>query len=250
MTNTKERRGFGRRINAWLAEPAGETFREGKWKFWWPLLIGLGMLNAVLTALIFGQGGNLQTYMGAILLAVGALLAWLSVGALHYSDDVVDAQLARGVSALDSITLLFVVAHFAFLMWTYGHLTTLQSAEADYKIVAEKFNAEAKAVSQDNVKIAEPARAIAAETTKAERLRNDSIYQTRKAAESGARLPGRRSAPADSIAPSLSTAPIELERPMKPAQSSTEFLTKWDWWVRVANFGELALAAVTLIFIR
>src|SRR5262249_33063925 len=51
-------------------------------------------------------------------------------------------------------------------------------------------------------------------------------------------------------APSLSTAPIELERPTKPAQSSTGFLTKWDWWVRMANFGELALAAVTLIFIR
>jgi hypothetical protein len=250
-SNTKEKRGFGQRVNAWLAEAPGKTFKDGKWRFWFPALVGLGLFNAVLTGLIFGQSGSAQTYMGGIVLAVGALLAWLGVGALHYSDEVVDAQLARGVSALDSATLLFVVAHFCFLLWVYGHLATLQNAENSYKVEAEKFNAKAEAVSQDNVKIAEAARAIAAEATKAERLKNDTAYQTRKAAEAGARLPSRSaSASASAIAPSLSTAPIQLERPKAPEESSTKFLSEWDKWIRATNFGEILLAVITLIYIR
>jgi len=46
------------------------------------------------------------------------------------------------------------------------------------------------------------------------------------------------------------TPPIELEKPEKPKESSTDFLTRWDFWIRLANFGELALAAVTFIYIR
>src|SRR5215470_5573040 len=189
MANTTQKLRFGQRINRWLDEPEGETFRHGKWRFWFLALTGFSILNALLTAVVFGTGGNLQSYMGAVLLGVGALLAWLGVGALHYSDSR-DLQLARGVSALDSVTLVFVIGHFCFLLWVYGHVSALQSAEADYKIAAEKFNVEAKAVSQDNVKIAEAARQIAAETTKAERLRNDSIYQARKAAEAGVKITG------------------------------------------------------------
>jgi hypothetical protein len=248
-TDKPKRPGFGQRVNAWLAEAPGKTFKDGKWRFWFPALIGLGMLNAVLTGLIFHQSGNLQNYMGGIVCAVGVLLGWLGVGALHYSDEVVDAQLARGVSLLDSATLLFVVAHFCFLLWAYGHFATLQNAEADYKAQAEKFNAEASKVSQDNVKIAEAARAIAAENTKAERLKNDTAYQTRKAAERGARIPGG-AASASMIAPSLSTQAIQLERPKAPEESSTKFLSEWDKWIRLTNFGELLLAVVTLVYIR
>ncbi|MGH9936048.1 MAG: hypothetical protein ACREAM_07370 [Blastocatellia bacterium] len=244
-----EKRGIGRRINQWLDEAPGETFKDGKWRFWFLALAGLSLLNAGLTALVFRTGGNLQNYMGAIVVAVGALLAWIAVGALHYSDSN-DSSLARGVSALDSVTLLFVVAHFCFLLWVYGHISTLKGAEADYKAASEKFNAEASKVSEDNVKIAEAGARIAEQTTKAERLRNDAAYQMRKAAEAGARIGGGRQAQAGSIGPSLSTAPIELERPTKPGESSTAFLSKWDWWVRMANFGELALAVITLIFIR
>ena len=106
---------LGRRINAWLEEPPGEQFRDNKWKFWFVALIGFSILNAALTALVFNAGGVLQTYMGTVLVGVGALLAWLGVGALHYSDST-DQRLSRGVSILDSVTLLFVVAHFSFLM--------------------------------------------------------------------------------------------------------------------------------------
>ena len=40
------RRNFGSRINAWLAEAPGEIFKSGKWRFWFPTLIGLTALNA------------------------------------------------------------------------------------------------------------------------------------------------------------------------------------------------------------
>src|SRR5215475_14645428 len=146
--------GFGRRVNAWLAEPKGEQFRDNKWRFWFVALIGFSIVNAALTALVFDAGGVLQTYMGTVLVGVGALLAWLGVGALHYSDST-DAHLSRGVSVLDSITLLFVVAHFSFLMWVYGHLSTLKSAEAEYRIAVERHDAEARGVQAANEKIAE-----------------------------------------------------------------------------------------------
>ena len=85
------------------------------------------------------------------------------------------------MSALDSVTLIWVIAHFCFLLRVYGHLTTLQAAEREYKAAAERYNAEARSVSNDNVRIAE-----AAEVMKAEKLRNATTYQQRKAAEAGA----------------------------------------------------------------
>src|SRR5215470_1512287 len=101
------RQPFGRRINAWLAEAPGEQFTDNKWKFWFITLVGFQIVNATLTALIFDAGGRLQNAMGAIVLAVGALLGWLGVAFMHYSDSH-DRQLARGVSALDIVTLVCV----------------------------------------------------------------------------------------------------------------------------------------------
>jgi hypothetical protein len=34
------------------------VFRHGKWRFWFPTLIGLTALNAVMTAVIFGSDTN------------------------------------------------------------------------------------------------------------------------------------------------------------------------------------------------
>ena len=96
------------------------------------------------------------------MLSVGALVAWLCVGALHYSGNA-NRQLARGVSLIDSIALIFVIAHFAGLLFVYGHYRTLRSAEARYEAQAEKFNAKAEKVSTDNVEIAKAAQAIAQE---------------------------------------------------------------------------------------
>lgn len=247
---TKNRQPWGRRVNDWLQEAAGETFRDNKWRFWFVALIGFQLLNAGLTAMVFGTGDRLQEYMGAIILGVGVLLSWLAVAFMHYSD-AYDRSLARGVSALDSVTLLCVVAHFCFLLWVYGHLSTLQAAEAKYETAAKAYNEKAEKVSGDNVRIAEAAERIAAREAEAERLRNDTAYQARRAAEAGARIGPRllQTQPGQSGL-SLSTAPITLEKPEKPRQSSTEFLTYWDWWIRMANFGELALAAITLIYIR
>src|SRR5262249_54388336 len=175
-------RGFGQRINQWLSEPEGAIFKAGKWRFWLPMLLGFSILNAILTAMVFGSGGKLQTYLGAIMLSIGALLAWLCIGTLHYSDSS-DAQMSKGVSALDSVTLIFVIAHFCFLLWIQGHIWALKAREADYKASATAYNEKAEKISGDNVKIAEENVKAAQEATKTERLRKDTAYQKRKAAE-------------------------------------------------------------------
>ncbi len=216
-------RTFGRRINAWLAEPKGEQFRDNKWRFWFVALIGFSIVNAALTALVFNAGGVLQTYMGTVLVGVGALLAWLGVGALHYSDST-DTHLSRGVAVLDSVTLLFVVAHFSFLMWVYGHLSTLKNAEADYKVAIATYNAEARAVQSGNEKIADALAKVAAEESKRARIENDTVYQARKAAQAGARVQTGR---AGSLAGNISTSPVELAKPPDPPKDSSA-----DWRLR------------------
>jgi hypothetical protein len=90
-----------------------------KWRFWFITVAGLQLINAGLTLLIFDIAGALGNYMGAVLLGVGALVAWIGVGCLHYSDSP-NRQLSRGVSALDSGTLIFAVLHFALVAWVYG----------------------------------------------------------------------------------------------------------------------------------
>lgn len=238
----KERLKFGQKVHNWLDEPEGHIFTHGKWRFWFPMLLIFSVLNPILTASIFGSAGKLQGYIGAIMLSVGALLSWMCVGTLHYSDSK-DGRLARGVSFLDSVTLCFVIAHFCFLLWAQGHLLTLQSQEARYEASASTYNNRAERISGDNVRIAE-------EISKAERLRNDTAYQLRRAAETGKLKRGRTGRGALDQSSSLSTSPIELERPEKPQESSAAFLTRWDALIRAANFGELILAAVTLIYIR
>jgi hypothetical protein len=238
----KERLKFGHRFHNWLDEPEGQIFAHGKWRFWFPMLLIFSVLNPVLTASIFGGAGKLQGYIGAIMLSVGALLAWLCVGTLHYSDSR-DARLARGVSLLDSVTLCFVIGHFCFLLWAQGHLLTLQSQEAKYDASVVTYNEGAERISGDNVRIAEA-------VSKAERLRNDTAYQLRRAAETGNLKRARAGRGVLDQTSSLSTSPIELAKPEKPVESSAAFLTRWDAWIRAANFGELILAAVTLIYIR
>ena len=238
----KEKLKFGQRFHNWLDEPEGRIFAYGKWRFWFPMLLIFSVLNPVLTASIFGSAGKLQGYIGAIMLSVGALLAWLCVGTLHYSDSR-DARLARGVSLLDSFTLCFIIGHFCFLLWAQGHLLTLQSQEAKYEASVITYNEGAERISGDNVRIAEA-------VSKAERLRNDTAYQLRRAAEAGNQKRPRAGRGVLDQTPSLSTSPIELAKPEKPKESSAAFLTRWDAWIRAANFGELILAAVTLIYIR
>ncbi len=241
------RQPFGERINHWLAEAPGQVFTRGKWRFWWPAITAFTLFNAALTAIIFNDGGRLQAYMGAVLVGAGALLVWLCVGFLHYSDGS-DRRLARGVSALDSITLCFVIAHFCGLFWVYGRLHTLQTAEVAHNAQVEKYNAEARQVSADNAKIAESLAKVSEAEKQRARIENDSIYQARKAAEAGVRIAPRRGSAASS---SLSTSPVELARPPEALKdSAADFLTRWDAWIRLANFGELILAAITLIFIR
>jgi hypothetical protein len=234
-------------VNAWLVEPKGEQFRDNKWRFWFVALIGFSILNAALTALVFNAGGVLQTYMGSVLVGVGALLAWLGVGALHYSDST-DTHLSRGVAVLDSVTLLFVVAHFSFLMWVYGHLSMLKNAEADYNVAVSTYNAKAEAVQAANEKIAEALAKVSENERQTARIENDTIYQARKAAQAGAKV---QTGLSGSLAANISTSKVELSKPPEPPKdASVDYLTRWDSTIRLANFGELALAVFTLIFIR
>ena len=243
----KQKPTWSEKINARLQEAPGEIFKRGKWRFWFPLVSGLTALSGCLTAWIF-RGAGVDVWIGIAVATLGGLMGWLYVGNLHYSDSG-DAGLARGVSFLDSIALLFALAHLCLLLWAYGRLITLRGADAKYEVVALAYNEKLKNISTDNTKIAESARQIAELTVKAERLRNDTAYQQRVAAEKGLRVRGARSQGSGQF-PALATAPIELERPKAPEESATAFLTKWDAWIRFANFGELILAAVTLIYIR
>lgn len=248
-----QKRTIAQRVNDYLAEPPDAQFRDGKWKFWFIAVAFLSVVNAVLTWLIFRDDS--ENYSGPIMLSVGALVAWLCVGALHYSDSA-NRQLARGVSAIDSIALLFVVIHFCGLLYIYGHHRALRADEARYEIAAAKFNVEAKEVQAGNVAIAQAAQAVAQEQTKKARLESDAAFQLRKAAEANRAIPlprSRRPGSTDasgSGGDNLSTSVIELERPTKPGESSTAFLTKWDWVIRLANCGDLLLACLTLILIR
>jgi hypothetical protein len=230
------------RINARLREPEGEIFKAGKWRFWFALAFGLSLGSAILTAMIFAWSA------GSLTVVAGVLVLWTLVGTLHYSDSE-DSHLARGVSLLDSIALCFVVGHFCFAMWAYGHLLTLRGAEVKYEAAALAYNEKAEKIQADNVKIAASGEKIAEAGVKRAKLENDTAYQQRKAAEAGGRAVGR-GRDASTSAPSLSTAPIELEKPKAPEESSARFLSHWDAWIRAANFGELILAAVTLIYIR
>jgi hypothetical protein len=58
---------FGRWVNEWLQEPPGEQFVAGKWRFWLIAVVGLSVLNAVLTALIFKSDDAQENYTGAIM---------------------------------------------------------------------------------------------------------------------------------------------------------------------------------------
>ncbi len=240
---------WSERLNAHLREASGEVFTRGKWRWWFPLVALLTALNGALTAYIFrGSGADTSaTLITVIVISLTGLLGWIAVACLHYSD-CEDSKLARGVSMLDSVTLCFVIAHFCFLFWAFGHLITLRSTESDYKIAVEQFNQKAESVSRDNTEIARSAAEIARETTRAEKLRNDTAYQTRKAAEAGARVDTTRQS--GGISPALATTQIELQKPTAPEELPAHFLMKWDSFIRVLNFGELILAAVTLIYIR
>jgi hypothetical protein len=231
---------FGRRVNNWLDEPKGEIFKDGKWRFWFPTLIGLTALNAVMTAFIFGQDGA-QKYIGAIVVLAGAVLCWLALGLLHYSDSK-DKTLAISVAALDSMTLLFVAAHFSFLLWCQGHLWTLRAAETKYQSEVVEYNAQAKTLSDSNNNLAETARRIAEIERQTERLRNDTAYWSKK---NGVKLQQ------SGIQFQWSTAKVELPpAPIPPPESSAAFLARWDSCIRGAGFGELALSIITLIFVR
>jgi hypothetical protein len=241
------RQPLGQRVHDWLAEPEGEQFKIGKWRFWFIAVAFLSVVNATVTWLIFRDDS--ENYSGPIMVSAGTLVAWLCVAALHYSDSP-NRQMSRWVSIVDSAALLFVCAHFAGLLYVYGHHRTLRSAEVRYEARANDYNDRAERLSGDNVKIVEGIGKIAENEKSRAKLENDTAYQLRKAAQYGGRLPGQRSSAADSLGSGITTAPIELEKPEKPKESSAEFLAKWDWMIRAANFGELFLACLTLILIR
>jgi len=247
----RQRRTIAERVHAYLAEAPDALFQINKWRFWWPSVAGFALVNALLTAAIFRDGDALQNYIGALMVAVAGLVCWLSVCGLHYSD-ASDRRLARGVAGLDSAALIFVVLHFAICMYVYGHLHVLRNAEKKYEQQVAAYNAEAKQVSGDSVKIAEAVRDTAKEQTKRAKLENDTAYQQRRTVEAGG-VPRSaiRSAPAPgAAAPALSTTQVQLAAPTPPEKSSAKFLSEWDSVIRALNFGELLLSVLTLILIR
>jgi hypothetical protein len=264
MAETTQKRTFGDRVNERFKEAPGEIFKRGKWSFWFPMVIGLTLLNSGLTATIFltkslysdevtfDLGKGLFIFLGIVIATVGALICWTETGNLHYSDSD-DSRLARGVSILDSATIIFIVAHFCILFYVQGHLITLCADESKYEKKLATFNASAIDVSKDNVKIAELGAKTSENNAKTARLNNDAAYQLRKAFESGAGAQakvGRQKIDAASQSPSLQTSQVQLIEPEKPKESSTAFLESWEIPIRILNFGELILGVITLIYIR
>lgn len=242
MTNTKQKWSFGRRINDWLDEPDGEQFTDGKWRFWLPAVLGFSILNAVLTVMIFRESAS-ANYLTPALLAASAIVSWIAIGCLHYSD-AKRGRMARGVSALDSASLLFVIGHFCFLVYILGHSWILRGAEAQYRNDLAKYNANAQTFHAGNEKIAEALRETSANQKEAARLEADRAYWERKSGKRSVEKSG-------GITANIELAKVELPPPPKaPEDSQAAFLTRWDAWVRITNFGELILAATTLIFIR
>jgi hypothetical protein len=240
-----QRRSFGQRINAWLDEPEGEQFADGKWRFWLPAVLGFSILNAVLTVMIFRESAS-ANYLTPALLAASAIVSWIAIGCLHYSD-AKRGRMARGVSALDSASLLFVIGHFCFLVYILGHSWILRGDEADYRAALKEYNANAQAFHAGNEKIADALRDAAKSQETRAKIEADTAYQLRKAAQAGARI--RRES--GGVTANIEMAKVELPPPPKaPDDTATAFLTRWDAWVRITNFGELILAALTLIFIR
>jgi hypothetical protein len=90
-------------------------------------------------------------------------------------------------------------------------------------------------------------RAASANQRETAKIEADAAYQYRKASERGVKITSQSSG----ITANISMAPVELAKPPSPpADSSAAYLTRWDSAIRLANFGELALAIFTLIFIR
>src|SRR5262249_20268834 len=145
--------------------------------------------------------------------------------------------------ALDSITLLFVAAHFSFLLYCQGHLWNLRAAETKYGQDMATYNSQWAPVKDSNERIAATAERIAQIEKQTERLRNDTAYWSRRS--------GTKQAPTSGLKVELTTTKVEAPPPPKaPAESSAAFLGEWDRTIRLAGFGELALSIITLIFVR
>ena len=154
------------------------------------------------------------------------------------------------------MALVYMAAHFCFLMWVYGHLTRRCSRpRLITRPLITTYNAEARAVQAGNEKIAEaPCVRSPPRSRSARGSENDTVYQSQES------RPGRRAdlsgpRPRTNSVPrreSLNFARRTCQKPArsKPADSSADYLTRWDSTIRLANFGELALAIFTLIFIR
>jgi len=240
------RQPFGRRLDAWLDEPENEQFTTNKWRFWLPAVLGFSILNSVLTVLIFRESES-ANYLTPALLAASAIVGWLAIGCLHYSD-AKRGRMARGVSALDSVSLLFVLFHFCLLVFVLGHSWILRSAERKYAVELATWNENAQRFHAGNEKIAEAIDRAEASRKETARIEADAAYQYRKAAERGVRI---KRESAGGINANIELAKVELPPPPKaPEDTQDAFLARWDAIVRLTNFGELILAAVTLIFIR
>lgn len=245
QTSGRARRPLGERIHNWLAEADSEQFRINKWRFWFVAVAFLSVINAWITSLIFQDDS--ENYSGAIMLSAGALVAWLVVCALHYSDSS-NRKLSKWISVVDSVALLFVGLHFAGLMYVYGHQRTLQKEDARYEARAKEYNEKAERLSDNDVE----KERLRVERAKFEanraRFENDTAFRADRIARRGGRVELRAGAKSEDTG--ASSAPVPLEKPIAPEMSATQFLTKHDWLIRAANYGELFLAFLTMILIR
>ena len=237
------KKGMAGWFNSKLGEEKGELFKENKWRFWFLFAVGLQILNGALTWYFFP--GNL----GALLFCAGALLCWLFVAFMHYTDSG-DKQIDHGVAILDSIALIFAVIHFSVLVWIIGHAAILEKSEVDYNAQRVEYN---KQIEAKNSQALEKAK-IEADRARVERdrakLEASAAYWSAKgdgSAKARAPKPAAQAAPQSGVDEHLDS----LEKPTRPdGETSAEFKARMDWWVRILGGGELLIAVITLIYIR
>jgi hypothetical protein len=236
----KRKPGIADRINNWLAENPGQLFRDGKWRFWFVAQVGLQIAISIATLFLFPANSAI------LVILISAVLLWLLVGFLHYTDSG-DRGLDRGVSALDSISLVFAACHLSYLLWVFGHYSVIKAQEVDYEGKRTTWNQEVDRDRDRRLKQTELELARQKSREREARYQADIAYRASLAGERIKLGPENQTRSGEQEEGRLETK----EKPKAPdGEGSHDYLKSRDWLIRLWHLGEVLFPIITLIYIR